>query len=254
MTTTRTENETSVSRRQVLEYLLRTDTGPTALGRDPEKPEDYAIIMESEDIARECFNAFTSLNFVPEDVIARLLFILKVTSMGYCGGLTREVEDWHDNIWWAVFQDVEDDIILLSDYADNNGWREHYLYRQAFIWLNYLQGKTGQVEDGLRVARETHDNPRLQHYLSLDPSVREEDEATMVDRNLHEAWMKAAVATGEFVDDTPSDKLFKEADEMFSTAILLTEKSEDERDLHNTLVWLAAASRVMMQGMRVATT
>ena len=246
MTTSRTQNEAEITRAAALEYSLRNSEGVNIIGRILSSPEQVMKQREAEVIAQNGFLNLASPSLLPNNFSERFLHIMKVSAMGYCADMKRDVRDWYDDIYWAVFEDLEDDILVMSDYGEDVDWRDHIIYRMYYIWLKVFKGEIGNIDEAREVAESTLGNPVLVRLLH-ETNEHEDDVDKFGNRVItYSRWILSTNEFLKYIDEESTEEAWRDSDESIMIAIQNAESDTESRELSDTLRWLAAASRVMM--------
>lgn len=250
MTTSRTQNEADITRAAALEYNLSISGGVDLIGRPVSTPVQIARQIEAESVARNGFLSLADPNMLPNDMNDRFLYIMKVSSMGYCAGMERDISDWYSDIYWAVFEDAEEDIITYSNYDDDIDWRQHIVSRLYYVWLKIFKGNSAEFDEASGAGRRIAGNERLANLVmdmeKLTPGS--EDHANLpADVDIYSNWLKATAAFFDFVDNPTSREKAEEFDECIQIAIDRALRSDPHKELGDTIRWLAAVTRLMIE-------
>lgn len=175
---------------------------------------------------------------VPDDTHARILFVLQLSALAYCGDRATDLRRWYK----------DNSLALKAPSIVDRPWDEQLLLRIFECWIRLFR-KDGwddlhgiqEIIAGLREAQGDHEAARLDNG-SLDA-----DRAVALRLIALYHWAKATEVLAQYMMQGGSPGIFALIDKHFEPAIAAATASGDAQ--HEVILrWLHATSRLMVTG------
>lgn len=220
-------------RRVALAYELSAIEGLDALTRA--SGGDQAL---REQCSAAAFRAFDirRLLHVPEETYERILVVLQVSALAYCGDRATDLRRWYQ----------ENPFALKSPSIAGRKWDDQLLFRIFECWVrlfrkdgwNDLHG-VHEIIAGLREAQREHEAG----LLANDSEAADRAVALRLVALYH--WAKGTEVLAEYMLQGGSAGVFTLIDKNFESAIAAATASGDAQ--HEVILrWLHAAARLMV--------
>ena len=193
-------------------------------------------LREQAAAASSCAFDIRRLFPAPCETLERLLFVLQLSSLAYCGDRGSDLRRWY----------MENKAELGLPGVEGASWDQHLLYRLFDCWIRLFRKngwsdleEIGTIVTGLRDDQKGMEERRLQNGSEA------EDRAMALRLVALYHWAKATEILSVFMlQGRPSDP-FGQIDKHFESAARAAAASGDAR--HEIILrWLHAASRIMV--------
>lgn len=220
-------------RRAALAYELSAIEGLDALSRASGGEQN---LRDQCSAAAFCAFDVRRLLPVPEETYERILFVLQVSALAYCGDRSSDLRRWYQ----------ENSAALESPSIADSQWDEQLLFRIFECWVrlfrkdgwNDLHG-VHEIIAGLRQAQEVREADRLGNGSeAVDRAI-----ALRLVALYH--WAKGTEVLAEYMLQGSPANVFPLVDKSFESAIKAATASGDAQ--HEIILrWLHAAARMMV--------
>lgn len=222
-------------RRVVLAYELSAIEGLDALSRASGGDQKLR-----EQCSAAAFRAFDVRRLlpVPEDTYERILFVLQLSALAYCGDRASDLRRWYQEHPGA----------LKSPSVAGRIWDDQLLFSIFECWVrlfrkdgwNDLHG-VHEIIAGLREAQREHEASRL----ASGSEAKDRAVALRLVALYH--WAKGTEVLAEYMLQGTPTVVFSLIDKTFEAAIAAATASGDAQ--HEVILrWLHATARIMVTG------
>lgn len=227
------DTDDDLLRRVSLSYEIAAIEGLDALSR---ASGSEAEVREQAAAAAYCAFDIRRLTVVPENTLDRVLHVLQLSALAYCGDRSSDLRRWYN----------ENEDALIAPTAANAQWDMRLLFRLFDCWVRLFRKKgwddldrIREIVAGLREDQKTHEAACLN------------SESTSVNRAIalrlvalyH--WAKGTEALAEYMLQGSPAGVLTLLDKHLEAAIKAAIAAGDAQ-LEVVLRWLHAAGRIMV--------
>lgn len=227
------ENDTELLDRVALAYEMAAIEGLDALSRPTEgsgtlRDQSSAAAYRAFDIRR--------LIPVPENTHGRILHVLHISALAYCGDRWSDLRRWY----------TENKNCLRSPSIAEVAWDQRLLFRIFECWVRLFRKDGWDDLHGIHeIVAGLREDQKTQEAQSLNSGTGASDRALALRLVALYHWAKATEVLAEYMAQGGSQSVFAQLDKHFDAGVRAAAASGDAQ--HEVMLrWLHAASRMMV--------